>query len=480
MFKNKNFKIFLVILLFLAAFLVRLYGFNNPIADWHSWRQADTSSVSKDLITSGFDLLHPTYHDLSNVPSGMDNPNGYRFVEFPIFNLFQSAGFVLFNTFSLEQWGRLVSIFASLFSALFLFLIIKKRFAFWQGFLTAFFFLFLPFNIYYSRVILPDPLMVTSILGGIYFFDKGISKKNLLNIYLLISLILTALAFLLKPYALFFALPIVYLAFEKYKLAVFKKWQLWLYLVLSLAPLIYWRYYMLQFPQGIPASDWLFNANNIRFKGSFFYWLFAERIGKLILGFWGVSLLVLGIIAKQKRGDLLFVFSFMLSSLCYLFVIATGNVQHDYYQILIIPGIAIYLGLGSMFLLNTKNLINKISAYLVFVVLILFMLFFSWYFVRDYYNINNSSIVTAGEKIDKLIPKDAKIIANYNGDTSFLYQTKRKGWASFEKSLPEMIEMGAEYLVLINPTDKDLEIGKEYKIIMADDDFVLFNLNESL
>lgn len=480
MFKSKTAKIALVLILFLLGFLVRLYGFNNPIADWHAWRQADTSSVSRDFLANGFDVLHPTYHDLSNVPSGMDNPNGYRFVEFPIYNILQAGFFNLINVFTLEQWGRLISIFASLFSALFLYLILKKRFGFLEGFLAALFFLLLPFSIYYSRVILPEPLMVATSLAGIYFFDRALSKKNLLNISFIFSLIFIASSFLLKPYALFFTLPLLYLCFEKFGVVFLKKWQLWLYLILSLLPLILWRNWMVKFPEGIPASDWLFNADNIRFKGSFFYWLFAERIGKLILGFWGIGLFVLGFVKKQKKEDLLFSFSFILSSLIYLSVIARGNVQHDYYQILIIPSIAIYLSLGSSFLLTSKNLINKISSYIIFFVLIIFMFFFSWYFVRDYYNINNHSIVIAGEQIDKLIPKDAKIIANYNGDTSFLYQTKRKGWASFQKSLPEMKEMGADYLVLINPTEKDLEIGTEYKIVKTTKDFVLFNLNENL
>ncbi|MFH1186674.1 MAG: hypothetical protein V1697_00710, partial [Candidatus Levyibacteriota bacterium] len=101
-----------------------------------------------------------------------------------------------------------------------------------------------------------------------------------------------------------------------------------------------------------------------------------------------------------------------------------------------------------------------------------------WYQVRDFFNINNIAIVKAGEAVDKLIPKDAKIVANYNGDTSLLYQTKRSGWPSFQNGLPNLIEMGADYLVLVNPTDKDLEIGETYKIVSVTKDYVLFNLRE--
>ena len=78
-------------LILIAGFVVRLYRFDNPIADWHSWRQADTSAVSRNFVQNGFDLLHPKFEDISNVPSGLDNPNGYRFVEFPIYNAFQAG-----------------------------------------------------------------------------------------------------------------------------------------------------------------------------------------------------------------------------------------------------------------------------------------------------------------------------------------------------------------------------------------------------
>ena len=61
----------------------------------------------------------------------------------------------------------------------------------------------------------------------------------------------------------------------------------------------------------------VFNGGNIRFKGAYFYWIFAERIGKLILGYWGTSLLVLGLLTKIKTKPL-FLYSFIISSLIYL------------------------------------------------------------------------------------------------------------------------------------------------------------------
>lgn len=480
--KLKALRIGLLILIFFLGFVVRLYRFNGPVADWHSWRQADTSSVSRNFVSKGFDVLHPTYQDLSNVPSGLDNPNGYRFVEFPIYNVLQAGGYEIFGQLTLEEWGRLVTILASLFSALFLYLIVKKRFGILPGSLSLIFFLFLPFNIYYGRTILPDPSMIAASLGGIYFFGRWLEKDKftIFNLQFLMSLLLTAIAFLLKPYALFFTLPMIYLTFERYGFGFWKKYQLWLFAIVSLIPLISWRAWMTQFPAGIPVSNWLFNAGNIRFKPAYFYWLFADRTARLISGYWGVVFIILGFLKKYKSKDFLFVLSFIVASLSYMVVIARGNVQHDYYQILIVPSLAMVMGLGASSLLKPFENYNKIVSYLVFVVCFGFTMFFGWYFVRDYFNINNPSIVVAGEAVDKLTPKNAKVIANYGGDTSFLYQTKRSGWASYEKPLPEMAQMGADYLVIVNPNPQDMFFAKTYKITAKTSQYIIFNLRQRL
>ena len=476
----KRVKYFLLFLILIGAFGVRLYRFDGPIADWHSWRQSDTSAVSRNFVKYGFDILHPKFDDLSNVPSGLDNPNGYRFVEFPIYNLAQGGLYYVFGFLTIEQWGRLVTIFTSIISTVFIYLIVKKYSNETAALFSAFFYAFLPYNIYFSRVILPDPMMVMAILGGIYFFSQWIEKKNsqfsILNFQFLLSVIFTASSFLLKPYALFFTLPIIYLSLKSFGLKLFFKWQLWLFATLTLAPLVFWRYWMQQYPEGIPVSDWLFNGGNIRFKPSFFYWIFADRIGRLILGYWGIAIFSFGLIQKKSR-ETLFFFSFLISSLLYLIVIARGNVQHDYYQILIIPSIVIFLGLGAEALLKIpKEYFSQTIARAMFVICVFFMFLFGWYFVRDFFNINNMSIVIAGEAVDKLTPKNAKVLAPYEGDTSFLYQTRRSGWASFQRALPEMIKMGATHLVFVNTKESDYNLGKEFKIISATADYILFDL----
>ena len=110
----------------IGGFLVRLYKIDNPVADWHSWRQADTASVTRVYLQEGLNLLYPKYHDVSSIQTGLTNLEGYRMVEFPLFNFFHYLFYNLLPQISFEIWGRLVSIFSSLISAFFLFLLGKR------------------------------------------------------------------------------------------------------------------------------------------------------------------------------------------------------------------------------------------------------------------------------------------------------------------------------------------------------------------
>ncbi len=492
---KKSSVVILLALILVGGFLVRLYRFDNPIADWHSWRQADTSAVSRNFVENGFDLLHPRFEDISNIPSGLDNPQGYRFVEFPIYNALQAGLFMLFAGFTLEEWGRLITIFSSLLTSLFLYFIVSRHGNKMIGLLTAFFFVFIPYDIYYGRTILADTSMAMAVLGGIYFFDRWLEdnsklkdKKSKLQLkiqkylFFLLALVFTSASFLLKPYALFFVLPMFVLVYKRFGWRFFIKWELWLFAVISLLPLIFWRIWMMQYPEGIPASAWLFNGNGIRFHPAFFRWIFYERLTKLISGYLGILVFVFGIYKIARLKEWLFFSSFLVSSLMYVCVIATGNVQHDYYQILIMPSVSIFFAIGSYFLYSRS--FRKFPVGKVILTFCLISLFwFGWNQVKNYFDIDHPSITAAGDAVNQITPKNAKIIAfvhGEEGDTSLLYQTQRVGWPSFEHDILTLTQMGAGYLVIADPTEKDLQLGKSYAIIKQTPQYIIFDLHKTL
>ena len=475
--KSKYFEYIIISIILILGFVVRLYKINNPIADWHSWRQADTASVSRIYLEKGIDLLLPRYHDVSGIQSGIKNPEGIRMVEFPFYNALNAILAGAFTNISLEVWARLITISCAIITAFFLYLIGKRVLGKWAGLLTAFFYLLIPYNIYFTRVILPDPMGVMFGVVSLWsFLEFTRSDKK----YLLItSAIFFAMALLIKPYLGFYLFPIIYLALKKYGMkSFFKNKKLIIgtiiYLAVVFVPFFIWRGWVAKFPEGIPFYKWAFNGNLIRFKPSWWYWIFGERLGHLILGSLGVVPFVFGVLNTKVKN--LFVQVFLGGALFYVAAVAGANVMHDYYQILTIPAIALALASGAVYLWKAEHF-NVFLRRIVLVVSIGVMLITGWNQMVGNFNVNHPEIVEAGAEVNKITAKEALIVAPYNGDTAFLYQTGRSGWPAIDDSIDNIIANGADYYVSVDLGSPDTKmIESRFKTLKKTDRFIIVDL----
>lgn len=479
--QSGRFEYILLTIIVLAGFLARLYKITNPVADWHSWRQADTASVTRTYVDQGINLLVPRYHDISSIQTGIFNPQGYRMVEFPIYNAIHTLLFEAFPKIPLEEWGRLITVFSALVSSIFLYLIGKRFLGKWGGILTAFFYLFIPFNIYFTRVILPDPMGVTfgviSLWGFIRFFDdKG-------DFYFYLSAIFFAAMMLIKPYLGLYIVPMIYLIVRKYGFRdILRDRKLMIksliFGVIAFTPFIAWRIWESKFPAGIPFYLWAFNGSKIRFKPSFWYWIFGERLGHLILGSFGIIPFTFGVLNTKVRN--LFIHWFLIAMLLYVVIVASANVMHDYYQIIIIPAVALGLSAGTIYLW-TQQIFGKWLMRIILVFSIGVMLITGWNQVVGDYNINHPEILAAGAEIDKIAPKNALVVAPYDGDTAFLYATKRWGWPALDNSIDNIIKEGASYYVSINLDSSDTKmIESRFKTLEKTDKYIIVDLHSPL
>lgn len=472
-------ELFLLFTILIFAGLLRLHRLNAPVADWHSWRQADTAAVARNFVKFGFHPLHPRFDDLSNIPSGKDNPSGWRMVEFPLYQLIGASLFKFFPALSIEVWLRLITISASVGTILCTYLIVGKLIDRKTALAAAFILAILPYNIYYGRAILPDTFMVFWSVLSLFSFIKWRERENLVNGWLIVWAVVSAVALLVKPVAAFNFLPVLLLLTDRKIFSGKGFFSAIIYLFIAILPFVLWRQWIKNFPEGIPVYTWLFNEGGIRFKGAWFYWMFAERLAKLILGYWGLILFGFGLVVKTAQKEGSFIRLWLLGGLLYVIILARGNVQHDYYQILLIPVISVYAAKGFTFLLS-NNALSKYISYPLSAVSLLFMFGFSWYTVRTYYWINRPEIILAGQTADRLLPKNAKVIAPYNGDTSFLFQTNRQGWPiGFE--IDKKIAMGATAYVTVSPTDQDLEtrdLAKKYTVLVRNDNFAIIDLTK--
>lgn len=464
---------FILLIILVLALSVRLYKIDSPIADWHSWRQADTAAVTRNFIKEGFSPLIPKYDDMSRVADvGIPNLNRYRFVEFPIYNIAVYPFYLYLGIY--DKYSRLVSVLFSLGSIVFLYLICKKYLGVATSLLTAGVYALLPFNIFFSRTTLPEPTFLFFALGMMYFVNKYIWKNDLITGFL--AILFTATAFLIKPWAIFFVTPLIYSLYCKYGARIPKKFIL--FALISIVPFILWRLWILQSPEGIPGSSWLLNGDHIRFHPAFWWWLISERIGREILGATGLVLFVIGFVVKPKNSYFLHVW--LISLFSYFAIFATGSVRHNYYQYIFVPIAAVFLTLGFVYLIKgISNFLPRISTIPLALLFLVLSFYFSWIQVKGFYQINNPVIVEAGIKADEVLSKNAIVVAPYNGDTAFLYQTNRPGFGFVTTSLIAMVaDYGVTNYVSTSRDDKTNWVIRHFKLIEDNPKFVIADLTQ--
>lgn len=469
-FKNQYF--WLLILLILSLF-TRLYRIDAPIADWHSWRQVDTVAVTRNFIKEGFAPIFPRGDDMSTVSEvGLANLNRLRFVEFPIYNMAVYPLYLLFGVN--EMYHRLVSALFSLGSIVFLYLLVRKYNGIFVALIAASIFAFLPFNVFFSRTTLPEPTLIFFALGMMYFISSWIDHRK--TNYLIHGIIFGIISFLIKPWAIFFAIPLIYQAIKK-EGRVLLPIKYLLVMTVILTPFFIWRLWMLQSPEGIPASSWLTNGDGIRFRPAFWWWIISERIGREILGITGAFLFFFGLIMRPKNGNYFF-HIWALSMFAYMIIFATGNVRHDYYQLIIVPVASIFVAIGFVRLIKGEaNFVPRLWTILLAVLFLPLMFYFTWNEVKGLYQINNPVIIEAGKKADETLPKDAIVVAPYNGDTAFLYHINRPGWPVVSLPLKDLIaSYGVSHYVSVSNDNKTNWVKRYFKIIEDNPSFVIADL----
>jgi hypothetical protein len=455
---------------------VRTYRLNEPLGDWHSWRQADTAAVARNFIQEKFNLLYPQSDSLWSLSEKqLANPNRYFMNEFPLYNAVVA---LVYKHYGINHvYGRMVSIAVSLLGAICLYLLVKQLLGRKMAIGSLAYYSLMPFNIYYNRVFMPDPSFVSFSIIALYFCVKYTASKKVQHG--LLMAIAFAIATLVKPYAIFIAVPMIYWIARNHGTKIFRTPATYLYLVIGILPLLLWRYHLSLHPEGSFASTWLLNGGNIRFTGAFFRWMIFDRLNRLIFATGGFVLFVLGLFFAHLKKNTSFFFVWALSIFLYFTVFAKGNVNHDYYQLPIVaPGVVlVMIGAKNLIELGRTQLQKMVNTGMV-VALLLLSIAFGWFEVRGYFNINNPAIVEAGMKVDELLPKDAVVIAPYQGDPAFLYQTNRNGWP-VAGNIEERIRDGATHYVTTSRDQEYSELKAKYSLIFETDHFSIIEFTPS-
>jgi len=186
----------IVLLLFVAAFGVRLYHINRPALDFAPIRQYQNAHIIRGLYYQSNNSIPESSKRIAKL-----NMERMGFVLEP--RIVENASIIGYRIMGAERlWiPRVLSSIFWIIGGFFLYLIAMKCLSPGISLFTTFIYLFLPYGILASRAIQPDPLMVMMMLLSIYSvfkYDENPSLKGLI-----FTALVTAISVLIKPYCIF-------------------------------------------------------------------------------------------------------------------------------------------------------------------------------------------------------------------------------------------------------------------------------------
>jgi len=482
-----------ILIIIIFAFLLRLIDITFPISGWHSWRQADTAAMARNFYSSGHSIVYPQI-------DWRGNTEGFVESEFPLYQYLIS---LFYRIFGVEEIiGRLLSVFASLCIIFGLYLIVKKILGEKTALTASLIYSVLPLNIYFNRAFMPETVMMTFSVWGIYFFIRWIDDDKIT--YFIISFIFISLAALLKLPSLYLGLPLAYLSFKKYGVKTFYNYKILFFTVIVFLIVALWYYHshQLYLLTGLTFGIWTPGTNkwlmfDMLLKPSFYNDLIFKSIAERHLTYAGFIIFIWGLFIKRTK-EKEFMFDFWLIAIIIFFLIVPeGNLSQEYYQLpfnivasvfiskVIVKYYNIYVNRKSKLLSST----NRTALVIILICLTLLPVLSAHRLYNFYKQENkNSAIFELSEKIQSVSDKSDLIITVSEGNPVFLYNANRKGWVCNMQDvnknyLNEKKSKGAKYLLADKTFLKDkinpgsfAEVIKIFKTVSDNDKFIILEL----
>jgi 4-amino-4-deoxy-L-arabinose transferase-like glycosyltransferase len=323
-----------ILLILALALTLRLYHVTYPFLDHHSWRQTDTAAVARNFYRDHFNPLRPEMDRFGSGPSVVE-------LELQITPLLTSFLYVVWG---IRDWvGRIVPILFSLGSVVYFYRLVTLHFSERLALFSSLVFVFLPLNVFFSRVLMPEAGALFFTLAAVYHFSAYLETETTKQFAL--ATVFAALAFLSKLSNLYILIVLLALATMKgWRRLISDRW-LFAFVLLALGPAVAYYGYMhliadvKMMPYQIGADKW---GNLQLWTNPVFYVVLVQRLRTLVFTEPGLLLLIAGLFLPLPHP----VFRFWLvAALVYVFVVANGNLVHSYYQMPLLPAGAFFIGL---------------------------------------------------------------------------------------------------------------------------------------
>ncbi len=438
---------------FLLLFLIRCYHLTAPIVDHQSWNQVSAAAMAKHLYLDWSTFWKPTV----DMYGALGDDSRVYAQEFMLYQIPVAA---LYEVFGVTEWpGRLVSIAFGLLGLWYWFRLTQSIWGDRVALVAVFIAGISPLNWYYHRAILSDNGMVTAMIAGCYYFYCWLEHQDRTR-YLVGALIWTMIAGLFKPFGLIILVGYLLWIVLRRDFALLKQPRLYVLGILAWVPSGLWIYHVLNLSEGITEFTDANSMNQIRhpellLTAKFYSRIIFARLIDQLLTPWAALFAIIGMVGTRWRDPRYHLpMIWMGSMLLYLIIVQRGNYTHDYYQLLFVPGLALYAAIGVEKVWGSEKLSKWVKTGWMTLFLVLFLAHSTKY-AYNHFQMNEASYVV-GRKVAEFSqnPEDRVLswdrgAGNHN---QLVYYTERTGWYFWNPSLDQLEryrDQGATWLAVV-------------------------------
>lgn len=338
-------------ILFTVSFTIRIYRLGEPPLRFHPARQYWGALVARSYYYS---RLYSAPQWMRSVAASQDPRT---IAEPPILEGVTLALYWL--TGGVHLWiPRLLSSLFWLAGGVALYLLVKKVASVDAAVVSTAFYLLLPYGVFASRTFMPNPLMVMMLLVGVLaiaWYDESPSMPRAV-----VAGVVAALAILIEPYP-FFMIFGAFIALTVHRQGIRESAldpQSWAFSVVALSPAATYYGYNLFVVQGqSQILSTYIKPHYLLDPFLYRYWLAHIQH---VIGFGAVIVALLGVLLFRKGVPRALVVGLWCGYLLYGLVFTYHMRTHDYYQLPLIPLVALSLGpVGALVLARLDEIATR-------------------------------------------------------------------------------------------------------------------------
>jgi 4-amino-4-deoxy-L-arabinose transferase-like glycosyltransferase len=471
----------LVILIVLGAFAVRLIAIDQPFVDPWSWRQSDVAAIARNYLENGFHFSRPQI-------DWAGNERGYVGTEFPVLPF---AAALLYRGAGVQEWiGRLQGVLFFVAALPFFFGLVRRIFGGVVAVWASFFYAFAPLSIVASRAFMPDVPSLSLAITGMYFFLRWVGEDRFR--WLLWSAVCVSFALLIKAPMAIVGAPLLYLSVaaasdrrgsaeteDGGQRPPLQRWELWFFAAVVLLPPAAWYWHAHRIAERFYPHHF-FGAGGFQIMNVAWYW---QLVRQTVFSSLSLTLFVLAIFGAviAPRGKNTRLFHWWLGAML-LFVVFVGyGNRHQWYQLPLVPIAAVFAGCACAWFAARTQFSRKLLAFGAVLLAASFLLS-SFYCAQPLYRPAAASLRDLGLELNEATTSNALIIAATDGDPTVFYYAHRKGWhflgdgvydgnpldsAQIIANLEKLRGRGATHLVFYAGTQWWLDYYKEFAAHLA-------------